>query len=475
MSFVFVPLLTSAALALASGIAILIWRPNRVVTLLASASLLLVGLQQLGWARAIYAIPFEQRNYWLDLSLICWLPVSLAWLLLSITLARGATPDRTQGWRLYFLVQALVSIGMVAGLQWLTPLGSFIGGREAQVFPLTPFGVAVLGLLLLNISLMSANFESTYVALSARWRRAFAPAVLGFIFLLAWFTVFVASSILLGRLSMWDIVKSSIPFGILSLAMPIVLLRRRGAEATVTAHLRPFYETLSFALGIGALTLSIGLVEISRLTGWTLVRTTWISLLCATLLGVAALAISGRMQLKLRQLLEPYLYTSRFDPEVVWSRLSHELDATSTRVDLCRLIPGRAADIAGVEPVTLFLARNGTDEFTVAGSTLDPMPVERVGTDEPLANELKGSRHAIHLRGRPDDLGLIPIYVENAKQIAACEAACAVPLSHKGELLGFILCGDPEYGREKLAGTLLLLEVVAQMVTTRLTSLERAE
>ena len=473
MSFVFVPLLTSAALALASGIAILIWRPNRVVTLLASASLLLVGLQQLGWARAIYAIPFEQRNYWLDLSLICWLPVSLAWLLLSITLARGATADRTQGWRLYFLLQALVSIGMVAGLQWLTPLGSFIGGREAQVFPLTPFGVAVLGLLLLNISLMSANFESTYVALSARWRRAFAPAVLGFIFLLAWFTVFVASSILLGRLSMWDIVKSSIPFGILSLAMPIVLLRRRGAEATVTAHLRPFYETLSFALGIGALTLSIGLVEISRLTGWTLVRTTWISLLCATLLGVAALAISGRMQLKLRQLLEPYLYTSRFDPEVVWSRLSHELDATSTRVDLCRLIPGRAADIAGVEPVTLFLARNGTDEFTVAGSTLDPMPVERVGTDEPLANELKGSRHAIHLRGRPDDLGLIPIYVENAKQIAACEAACAVPLSHKGELLGFILCGDPEYGREKLAGTLLLLEVVAQMVTTRLTSLER--
>ena len=475
MSFVFVPLLTSAALAIASGIAILIWRPNRVVTLLASASLLLVGLQQLGWARAIYAIPFEARNYWLDLSLICWLPVSLAWLLLSITLARGTNPERTHGWRLYFLLQALVSIGMVAGLQWLSPLGGFVGGREAQVFPLTPFGMAVLGLLLLNISLMSANFESTYVALSARWRRAFAPAVLGFIFLLAWFTVFVASSILLGRLSMWDIVKSSIPFGILSLAMPIVLLRRRGAEAAVTAHLRPFYETLSFALGVGALTLSIGLVEIARMTGWTLVRTTWISLLCATLLGVAALAISGRMQLKLRQLLEPYLYTSRFDPEVVWSRLSHELDATSTRMDLCRLIPGRAADIAGVEPVTLFLAQNGTDEFTVAGSTLDPMPVERVGTDEPLVSELKGSRHAIHLRGRTDDLGLIPIYVENAKQIAACEAACAVPLTHKGELLGFILCGDPEYGREKLAGTLLLLEVVAQMVTTRLTSLERAE
>jgi hypothetical protein len=474
MNFVFVPLLASAVIALLGGIAIVIWKPNRVVTLLASASLLLVGVQQLGWTRAIYAIAYEDRNYWLELSLICWLPVSLAWLLLSITLARGTDPDRSHGWRVYVSLQALVSIGMVAGLNWLSPLGPFVNGRE-PAFPLTPFGVAILGLLLLNVSLLSANFESTYVALSARWRRAFSPAVLGIIFLLSWFTVFTASSILLGRLSVWDIAKSSIPFGILALSMPLVLLRRRGAEATVTANLRPFYETLSFALGIGALIVSIGLVQVQRMTGWSLARTAWISILGATLFAVLALALSGRLQLTLRRLLEPYLYTSRFDPEAVWSQLSHELDATATRVDLCRLIPARAADIAGVEPVTIFLAVNGTTEFTVTGSTLDPAPVERVGADEPLACELRGSRHAIHLRGRPDDLGLIPIYVENAKQIAACEAACAVPLTHKGQLLGFILCGDPEYGREKLAGTLLLLEVVAQMVTTRLTSLERAE
>jgi hypothetical protein len=475
MNFVFVPLLASAALALLGGTAILIWKPNRVVTLLAAVALLLVGVQQLGWTRALYALSFERRNYWLDLSLVCWLPVSLAWLLLSISLARGTDPDRMRGWRAYVSLNALVSIGMVAGLNWFSPLRPFVSGAEAQYFPLTTFGVAVLGLLLLNVSLMSANFESTYVALSTRWRRVFSPAVLGIIFLLAWFTVFIASSIVLGHLSMWDIVKSSIPFGILSLAMPVVFIGRRGAEAAVTAHLRPFYETLSFALGIGALVVSIGLVQISSFTGWTMARTAWISILCATLFGLAALAISGRLQLNLRRLLEPYLYTSRFDPEVVWSRLSHELDATATRKDLCRLIPGRAADIAGVEPVTLFLAWNGASEFTVAGSTIEPIPVERVEADEPLVRELRGSRHAVHLRGRPDDLGMIPIYVENAKQIAACGAACAVPLSHRGQLLGFLLCGDPKYGREKLAGTLLLLEVVAQMVTTRLTSMERAE
>ena len=476
MSFVLIPLFASATLALASGTGILIWKPNRPVTLLAGGALLLLGLQQLGWARAISAIPYPDRGYWLDLSLICWLPVSLAWLFLSITLGRGTDPHRTNGWRTFVAVQSIVSIAMIAALHWFTPLErSIVSAQTGEAVPVTPFGIAVLGMLLLNVSLMSANFESTYVALSARWRRAFSPAVLGIIFLFAWCLVFISSSILMGRISLWDVAKSSIAFAFLSLAMPLSLVRRRGVEATATAQLRPFYETLSFALGTGTLILSIGIVQLADVTGWTVARTGWIVILCATLLGVAALTISGKFQLTLRRLLEPYLYTSRFDPEQVWGRLSHELDTTVTRQDLCRLIPARAAAITGVGPVTLFLAWNGSAEYTVAGTTLHPAPVERVGMDEPLARELRSSRHAIHLRGRADDLGLIPIYVENAKQIAACDAACAVPLSHRGELMGFLLCGDPEYGREKLAGTLLLLEVVAQMVTTRLTSIERGE
>ena len=475
MTYVLFPLLASAALALASGTSILIWKPNRPVTLLAGASLLLLGIQQLGWARAIGAIPFPERAYWLDLSLICWLPVSLSWLFLSITLGRGRDSESGHGWRVFVAIQAVLSIAMIAALHWTTPLERpVLSADTGQAVPITTFGVAVLAMLLLNVSLMSANFESTYVALSARWRRVFSPAVLGIIFLFAWCLVFISSSILLGRISLWDVAKSSIAFAFLSVVMPLSLVRRRGVEATVTAELRPFYETLSFALGIGSLILCVAIVQISELTSWSVARTGWMVILCVSVLGVGALTISGKFQLTLRRLLEPYLYTSRFDPEVVWSRLSHDLDATVTRQDLCRLIPGRAADITGVGPVTLFL-RNGASEYAIAASTIDPLPMERVGSDEPLTRELQASRHAIHLRGRADDLGLIPIYVENAKQIAACEAACAVPLSHRGELVGFLLCGDPEYGREKLAGTLLLLEVVAQMVTTRLTSIERGE
>jgi len=178
MSFVLIPLFVSATLALASGTGILIWKPNRPVTLLAGAALLLLGLQQLGWARAISAIPFPDRGYWLDLSLICWLPVSLAWLFLSITLGRDPDAKQALGWRAFVAAQAIVSIGMVAALHWFTPLErAVVGAETGEAVPVTTFGVAVLAMLLLNVSLMSANFESTYVALSARWRRAFSPAV----------------------------------------------------------------------------------------------------------------------------------------------------------------------------------------------------------------------------------------------------------------------------------------------------------
>jgi hypothetical protein len=466
-------LLASGALAVLSGALVLLWKPNRVVSLLAAASLLLLGLQQLGWARAIDAISWGERNYWLDLSLVFALPLSLAWLLLSVVLARETESEQARVWRLYVSFQALISFGAVAGLHWFSPLGRFVVEGNRQAVPLTSFGTLLLGNLALNATFLSANLESTYLGLSARWRRVFRPVLAALVLLCGSWVYLAVRSILTGRLSFRDLAVTSIPVALLAAATPVAFVRKRMADASVTAQLKPFYETASFVVGITAILLLVALVQIAHVTGWTLARAFWISTLCAALLGLGAVALSRRLRGGLQRLLEPLLYTSRFDPEVVWTRLSHELDATSTRQDLCRMIPARTAEIAGIRPVTLFMASSGASDFEVVGSTLQPVPAERVAREDPLARELRASRHAIHLRGRADDLGLIPIYVENAKQIAACEAACAVPLNERGELLGFVLCGDPDRGHETLAGTLLLLEVVAQMVTTRLTSLRR--
>ncbi len=468
-------LLSTGTVALLGGGAVLLLGPGRLASLLAGASLLLLGLQHLGWARAFDAISWGERNYWLDLSFVCTLPVSLAWLLLSVTLGRGHGQTRFRGWRVYVPLQALAALAAVAGLHWFSPVGRSVIAGSASAVPLTSFGVWVLVIVLLNLTLMTANFEATYLSLSARWKRAFRWGLVSIVFAASCSGYVIASSVLLGRLSLWELALASVPFGVVAIALPRILIRDRLAEASVIAPLRPLYETGSFVIGVLLLGFLFTLVQLARLTGWTLVRTAWVSVLCATLAGLSVVAISSRLQRLVRTLLEPYFYTSHVDPEVVWSRLSRDLEAAATRLDVCRIVPAKTAEIAGVEPVTLFVIREGGEDYIVAGSTLDPPPSERVGWDEPLARELRASRHAIHLRGRPDDLGLIPIYVENAKQISVCEAVCAVPLNHSGKLHGFLLCGDPEHGSEAVPATLLLLEVVAQMVTTRLTSPERGE
>jgi hypothetical protein len=126
-----------------------------------------------------------------------------------------------------------------------------------------------------------------------------------------------------------------------------------------------------------------------------------------------------------------------------------------------------------VNPVTLFLADPSRGAYVPVGSTLQRVPSESLGADEPLPRELRKSPRSILLGGRSDDLEYIPIYVENGKQITACEAVCAVPLSREGELMGFLLCGSPEEGPEMAAERGTLLALIASHYSARLELLMR--
>jgi len=468
-------LLATGALAILAGVLVIFLSPSRLASLLTGAALFLLGLQQIGWARAIDAISWGERNYWLDLSFVCTPPVSLAWLLLSVTLGRGHGAERFHGWRVYVPIQALLSLATVAGLHWYSPVGRFVLAGGDRTVPMTFFGSLVIANLFVNIMLLTANFEATYLAFSNRWRRAFRPALLVILLCAGTYGAVIAGSVLTGRVSLREIAFASFPVALLSIVLPFSFLRRRVVEATVTGPARRIHETASFFLGAMIAVCLFGLNQLMHLTGWTLARASWVFIICAVLVGLGAVALSSRLQRLLQRLLEPYLYVSHIDMEAVWTRLSHELDGAGTREEVFQMIPAKTAEIAGILPVTLFAAQSENGEFTVAASTIVPWPAERVAIEEPLARELRAARHAIHLRGRADDLDYIPIYVENAKQIAACEAACAVPLTQKNRLIGFLLCGNPEEGTQRVAGTLLLLEIVAQMVTSRLTSLERHE
>ena len=96
-----------------------------------------------------------------------------------------------------------------------------------------------------------------------------------------------------------------------------------------------------------------------------------------------------------------------------------------------------------------------SESFRSETSTISPEPRVAVGIREPLVIELRRARRPIRLRGRPDDLEYVSIYVENGVQIEACAAACAIPLLGEEDLIGFLLCGsngsDSRVRRESLA------------------------
>ena len=69
MTFEISLLLTSGAVAILAGVLVLTLGSSRPASLLSGFALVLLGLNQLGWARAAYTVVWEGRNQWFELSL----------------------------------------------------------------------------------------------------------------------------------------------------------------------------------------------------------------------------------------------------------------------------------------------------------------------------------------------------------------------------------------------------------------------
>lgn len=442
MTFDVILLVTGGILAILAGGLLFFMSPARYASLVAAVALASLGLLQFGWARAIFDAGGPGAQTWFELSLAFALPVSLCWVLLSRTLGLGSNPGGLGGWRYYIVAQALASVVALLSVGLFSTAGPVTATLGERAFPLRPIGVAMLAGILLNLILLTASFESTYLSLSRAQRREFRPGLLGILIASGFFTYASVSCIISNRVSMGDLSLGTIPTACLALLLPVSLIHGRIAEARTRRVDRSLTRTLSLTLSVGYLILATALIWITRATGWSVARGAWIVLALGAALGIAALAVSNRLQRRVRRLVDPYLHGGRADYRALSVRVAASVDPTQSIAELCDLIPRNAHDIIGADPVTLFLEEEAQARFVVVASTIDPRPAVAFLVDDPLATELRRTRRAIRLRGRPDDLEFIPIYVENAAQIAACRATFAAPITRDEELFGFLLCGE---------------------------------
>lgn len=461
-------LLASGFVAVAMGGLTLTASPGRVLSVLGGGALALLGLLQLGFARALFASSWGGRNTWLELCLVFCLPVSVVWVLLSASLARTQHLGRLRGWRAYVVAQA----GLCAAAALLTLVAPLVGetprGQIPATVPILPAGLAILAVALLNVVVLTANFESTYLALPRRTRHRLAPALAGIVLCAGYYAYLLGWSLLHQQISTSDLGLSGVPVSIHALLFATAMVRGRVGEITLPEPRRPLYRTTSLLLPALTLAAVYGVLQLTELTGWSLARAGFTLMTTGVALGVAAVLVSNRLQRRVWGVLQPYLYRSRVRRGDLWTRLHRELEDAHTVENWTQVVPPCVRDLSGVRPVTLFLSDSGGQSYQSVASTLDPAPSERVRHEDPLARELRRARKPLFLRGRPDDMEYIPIYVENGAQLRACDAASAVPLLADGELLGFLLCGRPIDPEETSIEKLPLLDFLAQGLAPRL-------
>jgi len=455
---------------IAAGI-VAILSPGGFVSLIAALALAMLGVLEFSFARAIYDLGTSGQTEWFVNSFAFALPVSTLWVLLSVTLGRTKGSRGIGAWRFYLLFQALLS---------LTAAGYVIVGRAhareplgATVFHLRGVEWAILAAILLNLILMAAKFEATHLSLPARRRETFRPALLGVLGCSGLLSYLIFSMLATGRVDVSDIGASAAPASLLSFLLAASLIRGRIGEAHAPEDRLPATATTSLLIAGGYVAWTAVLLWLTRSAGMRLAEgLLWITVGAVTV-AIAALAISNRLRRRLDLFLDPVWFEPRAVRRMAAANASFKLDGAGRIEDLCRLIPENARKVAEVDAVTLFLADPAERCFRVVGSTLEPTPDVTIPDREPLPMELRRARRPIRLTGRSDDLEYVGIYVENAGQIAACKAVCAIPILGDEGLIGFLLCGARGGARHVHGEELVLLNLASRDYAERLEKVQR--
>jgi hypothetical protein len=465
-------LLTVAGIVaiLAGGMVVLV-APGRFVSLIVGCALALLGVLQLGYARATLGAAWGDEALWYRYALALSLPATGLWVLGAAALGRSRFEGLASWWRLYLVLQGAASVAVVAWL--LAPSGAAAPHARGILALDVPSRLALF-LSLSNLVAYSVRFEVVYVSLSRRNRRAFRPAIAGILIGAVFTAMANASGLLTGQIELSDLAFGAGPVLLVALLVPISFVRGRVGEARIPTSHHPVAATTSFLLGAAFVGGTAVLFWMTHVLGVPLNRGLWLMAVGGLILGAGAVVVSNRARRRVERAFEPLWHDWRREERRAAARAASRLDACLTFEELVRELPANASALAVVEPIALFVADAKGSPYRCVGATR-PMPPELIVlSNDPLASELRVARRPIRLHGRVDDLEYVSIYVENRSAIIACDARFAVPLCGEEGMMGFMLCGPRADGRKGLRRSARLLHFAARRYAGSLERTRRA-
>ena len=398
------------------------------------------------WAGSVavfWGSRFMAVAVWLELAhTVAWYGFILHLYRQSVTAPRQLTQA--------FTTMGLLAVLLVGGLPLMEALFDQPAASLASIGPVIKLCFAVSSILLL---------ENLYfnTAPDARWHINLLCIALGSLFL---YDVLIYSDALLFRRLSLPLFTGRAPAT--TIAAPLIALAAaRARRWKIDIHVSRDVVFHSFTLiAAGVFLVSIAVTgEIMRRGGAEWGYVAEVTLIFAGLLGVAVLVTSGSVRSRLRFLLIDHFFSARYDYRREWMRCIDTLTAPEAYVGLHKRAILAVAQVVDSPAGVLFVRAPEDVAFQWAGSLNMPAVTEPIPPGNPLVPLFRDGDWTVVLDESPE---------ARAGLAELPRAWLAVPLSHFGNLIGFVVLAESRASFKLEREAYDLLRVVGREVASRI-------
>ena len=246
--------------------------------------------------------------------------------------------------------------------------------------------------------------------------------------------VFYADALLFGRLS--ESLGAGRPLAALITAPLLALAAARNRDWVIDIHISrdAVYHTGSLIIS-GAFLLGLAMLgEAFRWFGPGWGGLAEIGLITAGVISIGVMLTSGSVRSRLRHLLTDNFFSHRYDYRKEWLRCIETLSSAPDERSPAKRIIGALAAVTDSPGGQLWLRDPDGAAFQWAGSWNLPAAIAAEPVDSPFAERFRGGDWVIVLQNDPAR----PACLAEMK-----DPWLAVPLSHLGRLLGFVVLTAP--------------------------------
>jgi putative PEP-CTERM system histidine kinase len=398
-----------------------------------------------------------------------------AWLVFSLTYARGNAPEFLARWK-WGIAGALavpVALATLPEHSLVLEIGKADVGQH-WVLRVGLFGAFLSLHLLVGAVAVLVNLERTFRASvgTIRWRIKYMLLGLGVVFAVR---VYTSSQVLL--FSGVDLALLSVNSGALLAAIPLVgrTLLRSGHFAEDVYPPRGVLTNSVTVLFVGIYLLAVGVfAKIARFLGGEADFTLKAFVVLLTLVALAIVTQSDHARLTVRRFVNRWFHRPAYDYRQVWRKFT---EATASRVDqadLSRALVRLVSEQLQALSVSIWLVDDARERLVLAAST---------SLSDARGDALAPTRHdasaAIwYLQQHPAPIDLETIEDSWAEALRQCHPPqfpngghrMAVPITSGGDVLGVLLLGDRVGGIAYSIEDLDLLEGIGDHASASLLS-----